>query len=741
MLTIVPLTRSMLHLFLLFLGITMLGELNGQAAGRSASELWEAFEQSDSDSIQIEALAALASVYINGNLDSALLLGETALSRAQEKGFRSLEADAYISLGEVYDIAGKIQPALTNLNQGLQISLELRDEEGAARAYNSRGLALFYANQDLEQARSDFKEAQFIAEKINDLSLLAKIYHNLAQTHQRLRELPQALKAYLRARNLKDSLVAIEYPGISVRDQISTYNNLSVFYQSVFQFDKARTTTVQALDIIPKEEIGTRAVLLLNLGIIEQKDSNYTASLGYLEESLELAKQGGFLPYQPNIYNAIGNTHLELKSMEAASDNYELALEILKDLNMPDVKAGVVVDQAQMFLRQNRLLEAKGKATEALRIIEDNELVDRDKLLQAHDVLAQVAEATDDFPAAAYHLRQFANAQRELLSEEHSQEYIGLQASYDVELNTSRYELRLKEQELAISAQWIFWLKIAVAAALLLALAFAYAKMRESRAKRQVEHTNQQLEVLSIKQADTNQKLTLANNKIQQFAFATGHDLKESLRNITSFTQLASIEMAQDAKQAQSHLQEAAAGGKRMRKMLDDLLHYSNIGGNDTSIAKMSLDEVIGSVKQQLKTEIEEARGDVHLVTPATLKANRTEVEQVFFNLVHNALRYANPDLEPRIRIEAIQLEEEIAFQVKDNGIGIPTEHQKDIFKPFFRLHNRMTSGSGLGLSICQNIVENYGGRIWHEPAQAGGSVFYFTLPKAEVKAQIAAPA
>ena len=98
-----------------------------------------------------------------------------------------------------------------------------------------------------------------------------------------------------------------------------------------------------------------------------------------------------------------------------------------------------------------------------------------------------------------------------------------------------------------------------------------------------------------------------------------------------------------------------------MRKMLDDLLHYSNIGGNDTTIAKMTLDEVIGSVKQQLKSEIEEVRGDVHLVTPATLKANRTEVEQIFFNLVHNALRYAGPDVEPRVRIEVVQ---------KDAGIG-----------------------------------------------------------------------
>ncbi|MEL7422519.1 MAG: tetratricopeptide repeat-containing sensor histidine kinase [Bacteroidota bacterium] len=716
------------------------GMVYGQEAGRSQAELWATYHESDNDSIQIEALSALASSYTKTNLDSALLLAEVALERAQTEGFRSLEGNAYVSLGEVYDVAGQIEPALENINEGLNISLELKDNQESARAYNSRGLARFYANLDLELARKDFLQAKFLAERVDDLVLLAKVYHNLGRTHQRLRELPKALKSYLRARNLKDSLVAIEYPGISSSDQISTYNNLSVFYQSVLQYDKARETTLQALDIIPEEETGRRAVLLLNLGIIEHEDSNYTDALTYLDESLSLAKNGNFVRYQPNIYNAIGNAHLELKSHEAANDNYELALAILKDVNLPDVKAGVVADQAEMHLRQENYIDARAKATEALAIIQNSENVGKDKFLQSHKVLAEVAEALEDFPAAAYHLRHYADTQRELLNDEHSQEYIGLQATSDVDLNTSRYELRLKDQALAISQKWIFWLQIAVGIAALLALAFAIAKRRETKAKQEVEEKKGELEQLTIKQVDTNQKLTLANNKIQQFAFATGHDLKESLRNITSFTQLASIEMAEDTQQAQQHLKEATTSGKRMRKMLDDLLHYSNIGGNDTSITKMALDEVIGSVKQQLKTEIQECLGDVHLVTPATLKANRTEVEQVFFNLVHNALRYAAPDTPPRIRIEVIKVGEELAFKVKDNGIGIPEEHRQDIFKPFFRLHNRMTSGSGLGLSICQNIVENYEGRVWHEPVAEGGSCFYFTLPTAEVKAQISTP-
>jgi signal transduction histidine kinase len=124
------------------------------------------------------------------------------------------------------------------------------------------------------------------------------------------------------------------------------------------------------------------------------------------------------------------------------------------------------------------------------------------------------------------------------------------------------------------------------------------------------------------------------------------------------------------------------------------------------------------------------------LTTPANLKANRNEVEQLFFNLIHNALRYSKPGVPPRIQIKLEKRKDEIVFQVKDNGMGIPEKERSTIFKPFHRLHNRMQSGSGLGLAICQKVVQSYGGEIWHEQVPEGGSVFCFTMPKAQPKGQ-----
>ena len=113
-----------------------------------------------------------------------------------------------------------------------------------------------------------------------------------------------------------------------------------------------------------------------------------------------------------------------------------------------------------MYLRQHNYLEARAKATESLEIIQNNENIGTDKSLEAHKVLAEVAEALEDFPAAAYHLRQYADTQREILNADHSQEYIGLQATYDVDLNTTQYELKLKDQASPLARSGFFGYKL-----------------------------------------------------------------------------------------------------------------------------------------------------------------------------------------------------------------------------------------------------------------------------------------
>jgi signal transduction histidine kinase len=700
--------------------------------------MWQEYDQATNDSIRIATLSGLAGGYAFVNLDSALLLGELALEKAQLGNFKYLEGNAYVSIGEAYDVSGKFEPALENINKGLAIFKNIKSDKGLARAFYARGLARLYAGRNLVQATKDFETSKELALALDDKVLVAKIGHNLGQIYHVEEDYPAALTNYLLACNLKDSLLLLKHPEITIRDMVSTYNNLGAFYNTIYQFEKAREILKKGIEIAPEEDARRRSVLLYTLATVEERDSNYNEALAYLKESLAFAKKGNFTTDIPNIYDEMGHSYLMLKSREASRDHFQMALELLNTTHSkPAVKVGVLAHQGELFFQEGRYYEAIANADKAFSIVSTNDNIPKENIRDVHEVNAKAANALGDFKSAAFHFKKFAEVSKEIENIEHKKQHVGLQAIYDVQLAEQKHEQQILSLKLTFYEKWLIGVAIAGSIAAVLALLFAVVKTRETKAKKKVIVVNKELEFKNIELANSNQKLNLANCKLSQFSFATGHDLKESLRNITSFTQLASIELAENPPQAQVHLKEAATSGKRMRKMLDDLLYYSNLGGNDMAISRFPLDEAISSVKQQLKTEIEEARGDVLLTTPATLKANRTEVEQIFFNLVHNAINYQSPSNEPRVTIKLEEQEQQLVFMVCDNGIGIPKEHQKNIFKPFFRLHNRSKSGSGLGLSICKTIIESYDGEIWYETAADSGSCFCFTLPKSEPKAQL----
>ncbi len=132
---------------------------------------------------------------------------------------------------------------------------------------------------------------------------------------------------------------------------------------------------------------------------------------------------------------------------------------------------------------------------------------------------------------------------------------------------------------------------------------------------------------------------------------------------------------------------------------------------------------------ENLNGSITETRAEVtHDGLPA-ITGNEIHMEQLFQNLISNALKYRR-ETPPRIRIAAYKHAGEWLFSVSDNGPGIPPEYRAQIFGLFKRLHRQDHSGSGIGLATCKKIVERYGGRIWVDSELGKGSTFFFTLPE-----------
>lgn len=236
----------------------------------------------------------------------------------------------------------------------------------------------------------------------------------------------------------------------------------------------------------------------------------------------------------------------------------------------------------------------------------------------------------------------------------------------------------------------------------------------------------------------SNEDLRRANQDLETFAYSASHDLQEPLRNIAISAQLLERSSAgQLDTEGESFLADILTGARRMDRLVQDLLAYTmatkHAEGPPPTIHSGA---VLSGVLESLKERIEQAGGSVIWKDLPVVSVHEGRLAQVFQNLIGNALKYRSADA-PRIQISAIQHDRWQVFSVVDNGIGIDTKYANQIFGLFKRLHSReQYPGTGIGLAICQRIVEQYGGRIWLEESAPGhGSTFCFSVPVGTIAA------
>ena len=225
-------------------------------------------------------------------------------------------------------------------------------------------------------------------------------------------------------------------------------------------------------------------------------------------------------------------------------------------------------------------------------------------------------------------------------------------------------------------------------------------------------------------------ELARSNADLEQFAYVASHDLQEPLRMVAAYTQLLSERYKGKLDEnADKFIGYASEGAIRMQVLIHDLLAFSRVGRAEASYSTVDCNEVLEEVRQTLASAIAECAAIVaHTDLPA-IWADRTQMTQVFQNLIGNALKFRGKEA-PEIFVHAEKAGQQWVFSVKDNGIGIAPEFAENIFVVFQRLHARTEyPGNGIGLAICKKIVQRYGGRIWVESQAGRGSTFKFTLP------------
>lgn len=258
-------------------------------------------------------------------------------------------------------------------------------------------------------------------------------------------------------------------------------------------------------------------------------------------------------------------------------------------------------------------------------------------------------------------------------------------------------------------------------------------------AEEALRHTAAQLDL-------KNKTLERLNNELASFSYIASHDLREPLRKIQIFG--ARMEEAGGLPEAsKGFLDKILQSAVRMQKLIQDLLIYSEVSNMDEKAEDVDLNEVLAGIKTDLEVVINEKQAVIQSKSLPKFKGAVHQYNQLFFNLISNALKFSRPDVPPVITInskiikgpeipgELIDGENRYyQISVKDNGIGFEPEFSNKIFQAFQRLHSKQEySGTGIGLAIVKKVVENHHGIIEAQSTPGVGSTFNIYLP-ADVK-------
>jgi signal transduction histidine kinase len=239
-----------------------------------------------------------------------------------------------------------------------------------------------------------------------------------------------------------------------------------------------------------------------------------------------------------------------------------------------------------------------------------------------------------------------------------------------------------------------------------------------------------------LKLEEMKTKLATSNKELDQFAYSASHDLQAPLRKINTFSTLLENELKGNLNaDCKIYLDAIKRSSVKMTDFISKLLEYSRISNKKIKLKKIQLNQLVNSIIDEFVIEIKETNAKVDVDALPEITGTVVTLQQLFQNLISNALKYKSDEKAPHISIYALNdTDTECDIVVEDNGIGITENNYDTVFQPFKRLHSSdKYKGSGIGLATCKKIVEKYNGSIKIEKNPSGGTRFIVNLAKRKI--------
>ncbi len=269
------------------------------------------------------------------------------------------------------------------------------------------------------------------------------------------------------------------------------------------------------------------------------------------------------------------------------------------------------------------------------------------------------------------------------------------------------------------------------------------SSINQNTVRLQTEVANRK--IVQQKLEEGTNELQRSNQELERFASIAAHDLQEPLRKILAFGDRLVARCDNLDERGQDYLQRMQGAAKRMQSLIGDLLTFSRVTRQANKLENVDMMKIMDDILDDMEIRIRQESAKVEIGVLPDILADKTQMRQVFQNLISNALKFHQQDIDPIVTIHCrsvadIDASSETSdssepgfhcFDVVDNGIGFDEQYKEKIFDTFQRLHGRSEyEGNGIGLSIVLKIITNHGGKIWADSEVGKGTTFFVTLPK-----------